>query len=277
VAKPTWIKLFALAEIVRRIGGVHRTAPQLPLFPADSSSATEKPGETPGFSVRESARAKRLSIKVYPRGRVEVVVPKRTRAAEVESFVSENKDWIRRSVQSFVAKFGEESTALPTRIDLQGVGQSFIVAYRQDKEVKGVRYRQSGRTVIVYGRIADKDLCVKALRRWLSTVARRELAPSLRSLSLELNLPYKKTHIRTQRTCWGSHSSTGTISINLCLLFVAPKVLRYLMIHELCHSRHMNHSKKFWGLVAGFEPDYRRLDQELGNSWRSVPGWMGIY
>ena len=231
----------------------------------------------PGFSVRESARAKRLSIKVYPRGRVEVVVPKRTRAADVESFVIENRDWIRRSVQSFVVKFGEESSALPAKIDLQSVERSFIVTYRLDSDVKNVRYRQSGSTVILYGQIENKELCVKALHRWLSTVARRELAPTLRKLSLELNLPYKKTHIRTQRTCWGSHSSSGTISINLCLLFVAPQVVRYLMIHELCHGRHMNHSKKFWRLVAEFESDYRRLDKELGNSWRSVPGWMGIY
>jgi predicted metal-dependent hydrolase len=231
----------------------------------------------PGFSVRESARAKRLSIKVYPRGRVEVVVPKRTRPLDVENFVKENRDWIDRSVQSFADQFGQESLALPSRIDLEGVGQTFIVAYRSDPGLDQVRFRQSGNTVIIYGRIDKEDLCVRALRRWLSTVAKRELAPALRKLSLDLNLPYTKTNIRAQRTCWGSHSSSGTISINLCLLFLAPEVVRYLMIHELCHGRHMNHSKRFWRLVASFEADYRRLDKTLGDSWRSVPGWIGIY
>jgi predicted metal-dependent hydrolase len=84
-------------------------------------------------------------------------------------------------------------------------------------------------------------------------------------------------HIRAQRTCWGSHSSSGTISLNLCLLFLRPAVVRYLMLHELCHGRHMNHSKRFWKLVGQFEPDYRMLDRELTECWQEVPGWVGIY
>ncbi|MDH3433894.1 MAG: M48 family metallopeptidase, partial [Gammaproteobacteria bacterium] len=67
-------------------------AKQLGLF-----SDAEEPGDTPGFSVRESARARRLSIKVYPRGRVEVVVPRRTRARVVEAFVEEHREWIEKS------------------------------------------------------------------------------------------------------------------------------------------------------------------------------------
>ena len=53
-----------------------------------------------------------------------------------------------------------------------------------------------------------------------------------------------------------------------------PQVVRYLLVHELCHTRHMNHSNRFWSLVASFEPDYRELDRELLRGWQSVPGWM---
>ena len=73
-------------------------APQLSLFPE-----YDEPGSEPGFDVRESARARRLSIKVFPRGRVEVVVPKRTRPREVESFVNENSEWIKRARESFAS------------------------------------------------------------------------------------------------------------------------------------------------------------------------------
>jgi hypothetical protein len=65
--------------------------------------------------------------------------------------------------------------------------------------------------------------------------------------------------------------------LNLCLLFLAPELMRYLLIHELCHGRHMNHSKRFWTLVGRFEPDYRRLDRALTESWREVPAWLGLY
>ena len=84
-------------------------------------------------------------------------------------------------------------------------------------------------------------------------------------------------HVRGQKTCWGSHSSSGTISINYCLLFLEPALVRYLMIHELCHARHMNHSRRFWAHVARFEPDYRKLDRKLSSSWKEIPSWVGIY
>lgn len=204
-------------------------------------------------------------------------MPRRTGPRAVETFVKENKDWINRALESFAAKYEPESLALPTKIQLQGIGRTVIVAYRSDTSLQAVRYRESGGTVIVYGPVHDDEQCLKALRRWLSKVARRELVPQLRKLSMQFNLPYQKTQIRAQRTCWGSRSSTGTISINLCLLFVEPPVLRYLMIHELCHGRHMNHSPGFWGLVGKLESDYRKLDKTLGESWRCVPGWFGIY
>ena len=54
-------------------------------------------------------------------------------------------------------------------------------------------------------------------------------------------------------------------------------VLHTMMIHELCHARHMNHSKRFWSLVGRFEPDYRQLDKGLNVSWKQIPTWVGIY
>jgi predicted metal-dependent hydrolase len=72
--------------------------------------------------------------------------------------------------------------------------------------------------------------------------------------------------VRGQKTCWGSHSSTGTISINYCLLFLEPALVRYLMVHELCHARHMNHSRRFWRAVGLHEPDYERLDRVVEDS-----------
>jgi predicted metal-dependent hydrolase len=88
---------------------------------------------------------------------------------------------------------------------------------------------------------------------------------------------FRKMHIRGQRTCWGSHSSTGTISLNYCLMFLNPAHLRYVLIHELCHGTHMNHSRRFWSLVGRYEPDYRRLDKDLNSCWKKIPTWVGLY
>jgi len=237
----------------------------------------DAPGQAPGFSVRVSTRAKRLSIKVFPRGRVEVVVPKRTSARAVKAFVEENKDWINRARDSFAQNFTPESFMLPKQIHLPTTDTRVIVTYRQEPGAKTVRYRFANNILALSGNTGDDAECVKALRRWLSGVARKAFEPRLRTLSLRTETPYEKLHIRLQRTCWGSRSSSGTISLNLCLLFLAPELTRYLMIHELCHGRHMNHSKRFWKFVSQFEPGYRKLDRRLGESWRDVPNWLGVY
>jgi predicted metal-dependent hydrolase len=251
---------------------VRSAARQLKLF-----SDTEEPGDEPGFSVRESGRAKRLSIKVYPRGRVEVVVPNRTRARDVQSFVDENRDWIRRARESFAAKHPPEPFALPELIRLPAVGRLFGVEYRPEPGATTVCFRRREDMVVLSGDTGDERLCVAALKRWLAAVAKTEFEPRLRALSRLSGHPFARMHVRGQKTCWGSHSSSGTISLNYCLLFLEPVLVRYLMVHELCHARHMNHSRRFWQAVARVEPGYRHLDRELGDAWPQIPTWLGIY
>ena len=247
-------------------------ARQLELF-----TDTVKPGDSPGFSVRESGRARRLSIKVYPQGRVEVVVPKRTRARDVQSFVDEHRDWIERTRATFAEKHAPEPFALPDRVRLAALGRSYRVAYRPRKDSVSVRFRRHGELLVLTGATADESQCVAALKRWLAAVAKQEFEPWLRTLSARTGHAFKRMQVRGQRTCWGSHSSSGTISINYCLLFLEPMLVRYLMIHERCHARHMNHSRRYWREVSRHEPDYKRLDRELGESWSRVPAWLCIF
>lgn len=245
---------------------------QLPLF-----AEADEPDSISGFSVRESGRAKRLSIKVFPRGRVEVVVPKRTRPADVREFVASHRDWIRKAQQQFAADYVPEPFRLPQTIRLDGIERRFTVRYESDPAAKTVRYRSSGGMLVLSGFTANEKLCVAAIKRWLTALAKKEYLPRLRTLSAVTGNAFKKMHVRGQRTCWGSHSSSGTISLNYCLMFLDPAHLRYVMIHELCHARHMNHSRRFWSLVAKFEPGYKTLDQDLNSSWKRIPTWVGIY
>ncbi len=253
-----------------------RATKQLTLF-SDTDTPDPSLDEGSGFAVRESSRARRLSIKVYPRGRVEVVVPKRTRAADVQAFVEEHEEWIRRTREHFAETHPPEPFHLPERVEFPSIGKVFEIRYRPRRDAKSVRYRQLGATVVLTGAVDDEQACVKALRRWLSSVAKQEFAPRLLALSSLTGCQYERMQVRAQKTCWGSHSSTGTISINYCLLFLEPELVRYLMVHELCHARHMNHSRRFWNLVGRFQPDYRALDKRLSSAWQQIPVWVGVY
>ena len=227
--------------------------------------------------MRESGRAKRLSIKVFPRGRVEVVVPKRTSPQVVREFVEAHSDWIRKARDQFAAEHAPEPFALPTMVHLEGIGRTFSVDYQPEAGTRAVRYRMHGDTLVLKGKTSDEALCVAALKRWLISLGKSEFLPRLCELSRETGHSFKNMHVRGQRTCWGSHSSTGTVSLNYCLMFLAPEHLRYVMIHELCHARHMNHSVRFWRHVGEFESDYKRLDKDLNNCWKRIPTWVGIY
>jgi len=80
---------------------------------------------------------------------------------------------------------------------------------------------------------------------------------------------YSQITIRDQKTRWGSCSSKGTLSFNYKLMLAPPKVLDYVVVHELCHLTHMNHSKEFWQAVESVMPDYkihRKWLKENGNN-----------
>ena len=101
-----------------------------------------------------------------------------------------------------------------------------------------------------------------------------ELGVLLTRVAHDCDLHFERIQARRQRTRWGSCSVSGTISLNACALFLDPRVVRYLLVHELCHTKHMNHSKRFWALVQSHEPDYKHLDRALVRGWQSVPGWV---
>ena len=74
---------------------------------------------------------------------------------------------------------------------------------------------------------------------------------------------YTSITIRDQKSRWGSCSSRGTLSFNYRLIFAPIKILDYVVVHELCHLTHMNHSKDFWNMVASVMPEYKTYQKWL--------------
>ncbi|MDX1700374.1 MAG: M48 family metallopeptidase, partial [Melioribacteraceae bacterium] len=77
------------------------------------------------------------------------------------------------------------------------------------------------------------------------------------------NLEYNSIKIKNLKSRWGSCSSKKNLSFNLKLMYFNHKVIDYVIIHELCHLKIMNHSREFWNLVESIIPDYKERKSEL--------------
>ncbi len=161
---------------------------------------------------------------------------------------------------------------LPGVITLRAIGQEFDVIYSPGVSPR-TTFSESGNGLTLSGSISRQG-CAAVLKRWTSGKARSHFPAWLEQSSRELNLPYARVSLRKQRTRWASCSPGHTISINEKLLFVPALLVEYVFVHELCHTVELNHSRRFWALVAAFEPNYKALDRELRTAWRYVPWWM---
>lgn len=223
------------------------------------------------WRVRESSRARRLTVRVLPGGRVEVVVPPGTRATTVQHFVTRHRGWIERKVADYRHADTGSIEQLPEEIQFQATAARYAVDY-VDGPTAPRLHATPGR-VTVSGELARTALVRHLLQRWLLRAAHESLVPWLQSVAREHRFEVARTQVRRQRTRWGSCSRSGTVSVNACLMFQRPEIVRYLFVHELAHTVHLNHSRPFWRVVAALEPGWRELDRGLSAGWRSVPHW----
>ena len=238
---------------------------------ADDRPQLWRRGEQEVF-IRESRRAKRLILQMIPPYTLELVVPQGTRPREVEEFLAGSSRWIERAQGELQHRYRASLQALPDAVELAAVGRRWEVHYGS-----GTAARPGLKEFPQHLQISTADSAPDSvyglLRQWLLAQARLYLKPWLASEAKEVGVTPNKIQVRTQRTRWGSCSPLGNISLNASLLFLAPAVVRYLLIHELCHLRHLDHSARYWRCVAGIEPDYRVLDKRLTDSWSEVPAW----
>ena len=209
---------------------------------------------------------------MLPPHTLELVVPRGTRAPEVTAFVNAHREWIEDARRELADSRPLRTEGLPAHIDLAAVGESWDVVYAQEPEARA-RYRVRGDRLEVVTRDANRGDAADSLRGWLLDQADYHLAPWLLREAARVGRRPKSVQVRLQRSRWGSCSNSGTVSLNAALLFVAPEIVRYLFVHELCHLISLDHSRKFWRAVARFEPDYEALDRRLTEAWNEIPLW----
>jgi predicted metal-dependent hydrolase len=221
--------------------------------------------------VRPSPLAKYMRLKVLPSGQVEVVIPLRFDRRRIPGFVEQNRAWIEQNVQRLRLESAiEPPLAPPAQINLLALDGVWDVVYRETGRGRAQCRERPDGSLLVH---AAPDEWTDALNRWVARMGRVHLVPWLERVSIESELPYENVTIRGQKTRWGSCSVRKIINLNYRLLFLPPPLVRYLFVHELCHTVHMNHSARYWALVERKEPNYAALDSELRRAGNYVPRW----
>jgi predicted metal-dependent hydrolase len=201
-------------------------------------------------------RARRYLLRLQPDGTARLVVPRRGSRAEALGFLERSEAWLLRRLELWRAR-GPARTAWIDGTRFLFRGEEVVLHVEGDGDRVQLRFADR---VLESSRQEDYRAAVHAhLRR----LAEDELPPRTRELAAQHGVAIHRVTVRAQRTRWGSCSARGTISLNWRLVQAPVLVRDYLIVHELMHRRQMNHSARYWKLVAAAFPDYRAAEQWL--------------
>lgn len=234
-------------------------------MPGNKNITIELPRSREKISLvlRTSEKARRISLRITEKG-VELVRPFFVPEQEALSFLSASLSWLEKTWKKHrVTSSGrggkKRRKEYPSQWDLAALCKKPSLLYIfSDVPWVGVKWGKED-LIHVQGNVLSAEQVKEALEQFVLREAEKFLVPLLHEISVLTGMEYKKCAIRMQNSRWGSCSSHGTISLNAMLLFVPEECVKYVLIHELCHTRHMDHSVKFWQEVAKYMPEWKYL------------------
>jgi len=236
---------------------------------------------TDSYSIRYSKKAKYLRLSVSALKGIEVVVPDfigRDQAQLMAQNLVENKKaWLKKTLSKFNVSLpakAPQELPLPEKLELKAIDQVLSISYEQQQSAWLTIEKSQADKLSVKGDLQNRALLLESLEGYLKQLAKFYLRPQLDFFSRKYALDYNKVTIRGQKTRWGSCSSQKNISLNYKLLFIEKDLADYVLLHELAHTRHLNHSADFWGLLKTLRADCQQLDRRLNDVGSDIPEWV---
>ena len=230
------------------------------------------------YVFKRMPRRRHVHILVDDHGTIEVRAPWRFSVSKAREVMRENAQWVVRTLEGARERLAQRPR-LVTGARLRLLDESLRLEVRPRAQIDlfdDARPRRGGverRGAVL--RVSPASLGEADVRALLETWYRREaakgLAARIEHFAPQLGVRPTRTTIRGQRSRWGSCSGTGTVSLNWRLMMVPGALADYVVVHELCHLRHMDHSPRFWAMVSSAVPDYRERRRRLDALQRHLP------
>ncbi|MGQ0735229.1 MAG: M48 family metallopeptidase [Acidobacteriota bacterium] len=220
----------------------------------------------PGIQFVRHRRARRYILRVLPDGTLRVTLPRGGVKREARAFVAASAPWIELQRSRAAGRKAETAWAHGSEVLVEGRPSVLRIEHGPSSVCIWC-----GDALVVSQ--PDPEVEIRqAVEGWLEMRARRELPPLLRALAAAHGIEVQRVSVRNQRSRWGACSPSGTITLNWRLIQAPGFVRDYVMLHELMHRRELNHSRRFWRLVAACCPRHaearRWLRQEGKSLWR---------
>lgn len=204
------------------------------------------------------SKRKTISIVIDRNAAVVVKAPERVSLQYIESYVNSKKDWIEKNVNK-MSLLAEQRQ--PKKYDGGEVFMVFGREYTMCISTIDVKIRIVGDTIYFPSKFLSdpKEKMVK----WYISIAKKYIVPRTQEIAAQLNLSPQKIKITRADRRWGSCSSKKNINFSYKLAMAGEMAIDYVIIHELCHLNHMNHSQNFWAAVESVMPDYKKYKKYL--------------
>ncbi len=212
--------------------------------------------------VKRQALASNVSVRIGPDGRLRVSLPRYAPMFAAKTLIASSRQQIRKLVSEHQEQFSYTED--------QQIGKSHHLRIERYGETPEVKITGTHIIATIPTDVAIQSPSIQQLIRNKVVIALRKEAKAylprrLEYLAQEYGFSYKQIKLSHASSRWGSCSSRGTISLNIALMNLPFELLDYVLIHELCHTRQMNHSEQFWREVGAIDPQYKQHRTTLKN------------
>jgi predicted metal-dependent hydrolase len=190
---------------------------------------------------------------------------------DVKDMLQKHTPWVLKHLQD-IPQQPIHALILPQKIHFSAIHQTWVIKYEEG--AGRLCLVEAYPTLTLRGKYEADHILQEALKRWVKKQAKLHLSVWLAKTAADMNLTYHAVSIRLQKRRWGSCSAKGNISLNAALLFLPDFLVQHVLIHELAHLKHLNHSKAFWSEVEKFEPEYKENRRLLKQQAKDVPAWL---
>ena len=230
------------------------------------------------YQIRRSAKAKRLRMTLNSTGELTLVLPRFVPAAAGHLFVKTNWQWVEAQRKKIVPEIPVHSyQQFENGFSLTLFDQNYCSILIADSLSKKSFYEmQTDRLVLFLNpKGAERTVQIKTLiENFYRDQAGEYLAERSAFFAEKLNTNFNELRIKNTKSRWGSCSSKKNLNYNWRIMLAPKEVIDYLVVHEVCHLKQMNHSPAFWHLVARLDPNFKSHKKWLHENQSRLLGFL---